>query len=124
MKRKIFLITALLFLIVCIGAVSAEDANQTDDCLEIDDSDALSVGEVKSFTNLSTDIDNSPDDHINLTSDYKFDAQTDKGMERAKNLTIGGGTYTINGNNHVIDADNKAGVFKFTNGTVIINNLR
>lgn len=45
LNKNVFLITALLFLIVSIGAVSAENINQTDDCLEIDSSDALSVGE-------------------------------------------------------------------------------
>ena len=31
--------------------------------------------------------------------------------------------YVINGNNHIIDANNGAGLFKFINGTVEINNL-
>ena len=124
MIKKVFLITALLFLIASIGAVCAEDINQTDSSLETDSSDVLSVDDARSFTNLSTDIDNSPDDRIDIISDYKFNDLTDKGMARAKDLIIDGGTYTINGNNHIIDADNKAGVFKFTNGRVIINNLK
>ena len=125
MNRNVFLVTALLFLIVSIGAVSAEDINQTDDSLHIDSSDALSVGQVKSFANLSKDLDDSPQDHIDIVSDYKFNDQTDKGMKRAYDFTIAeGGSFTINGNNHIIDADNKAGVFKFVNGTVIINNLK
>ena len=126
MNRKIFLMTALIFLMIGISAVSAEDINQTDDSLEITDSDAVSVDEstVKSFTNLSQAVDKSEVD-LNIESDYKFDSSTDKNFTNGIKININPqGTYTIYGNNHVIDADNKAGVFKFYNGKVIMNNLK
>lgn len=124
MNKKILLITVVLFLI-SMTAVSAEDINQTNDTLEITDSDVVSAGETKSFMDLSTDIDNSPEDRIDITSDYKYNAKTDKDLQKGKPLVISEtGSYTINGNNHVIDAGNKAAVFRFTNGTVIINNLK
>ena len=54
MNRKIFLIATVMFLIIGISAVCAEDINQTDDNLKTIDSDVISVDEPanKSFTNL------------------------------------------------------------------------
>ena len=124
MNRKILVITALIFLIVGISAVSAEDINQTDASLEISDSDVISADEPKSFTDLDHDIMASPEDHWDIESDYKFNNNTDKNIKIGKELNIDkDGTFTINGNNHVIDANNQASVFKFNHGTVIINNL-
>lgn len=124
MKKKMFLIAALMFLIISICAVSAEDVNQTDDNLQIIDSDAISAGEstVESFTDLSEDI--SDTDELNITSDYKFNSATDGDFIKGIDITVlEGNTYTIYGNGHVIDADNQAGIFRFTNGTVVMKNL-
>ena len=109
-----------------ISAVSAEDFSQTDNSLEITDSDAISADDstVKSFTNLSQAVYASTGE-LNIQSDYKFNSSTDNDFEKGITINIiPKGTYIINGNNHVIDADNKAGIFKFNNGTVIINNLK
>ena len=125
LKRKIFLITALLFLIIGIGAVSAEDVNQSDENLEISDSYILSVGE-KTFKDLLDDIDRSPESGLDIQTDYKFSNKTDAAFKQEGiRLNIAeNGKYTIEGNNHVIDADNQANVFKITSGTVYINNLK
>lgn len=125
MKKKIFLIAALMFLMISICAVSAEDINQTDDTLEISDSDVISADEstVGSFSNLSKEIADNPE-KIDINSDYKFNTTTDEGFTKGIEIALNGNQYTINGNNHVIDADNKAGVFKFLNGYVTINNLK
>ena len=81
MKRKIFLITALLFLIIGIGAVSAEDVNQSDENLEISDSYILSVGE-KTFKDLLDDIDRSPESGLDIQTDYKFSNKTDAAFKQ------------------------------------------
>ena len=107
-----------------ISAVSAEDINQTDVNLEITDSDVMSVDEPKSFTDLSNDISDNPF-VFDVNSDYAFNNQTDKNFtEGIKVISQPDGQYTINGNNHVIDAKNQAGIFNFINGTVYINNLK
>ena len=109
MNRKLLIITALIFLIVGISAVSAEDINQTDSSLEISDSDVISADESKSFTDLDHDIMASPQDHWDIESNYKFNNDTDKNIKIGKELDINNdGTFTINGNNHVIDANNQA----------------
>ena len=125
MNRKIFLITALIFLIIGISAVSAEDINQTDDSLEISDSDVISDNAPKSFSDLGKAIGEGSDEGLNIMSDYEFNNATDDAFKNGITLNVNPeGTYTINGNNHVIDAKNQAGIFKFNNGTFIINNLK
>ena len=148
----------MLFLILCISAVSAAEINQTDDSLDISDSDMISTnedenleisdsdvasnddkdnnlkesesdiiseGEPKSFSDLDENIDKSPNAGIDITSNYEFNSATDGNFKKGVVVNINPkGTYTINGNNHVIDAKNQASVFKFNNGTVIINNLK
>ncbi|MBQ2831559.1 C1 family peptidase [Methanobrevibacter sp.] len=124
MNKKLLLITALLFLI-SISAVSAQDINQTDDNLDSSDSDILSTGEPKSYSNLLNDITTGSPSGLNIQSDYKFNNQTDGNFKKGIDLTVADdSTYTIEGNNHVIDANKQAGIFKFTNGTVYINNLK
>ena len=135
MKKKKILLIALLLLIISVGAVNAEYINETNDNLgitdsnrassdndlEITDSDVVSGEEPKSFSDLDNDIYESPDEGIDITSDYKFNNSTDENLVNGISLNINPeGTYTINGNNHVIDANNQSGVFKFNYGTVII----
>ncbi|WP_406531538.1 hypothetical protein [Methanobrevibacter sp.] len=89
MNKKIFALTALLFLITCISAVNAEDIDQTNDTLEIDDSDILSAAKTGTFSNLADDITASiSENRLNIEKDYKFNNETDKGL-------IGGITLTF-----------------------------
>ena len=115
--------------------IADSDMASVDDNLGITDSDMASDNdnlknsdpddEPKSFSDLDNDIDESPDEGIDITSDYKFNNATDENLVNGISLNINPeGTYTINGNNHVIDANNQSGVFKFNYGTVIINNLK
>lgn len=126
MNRKLLVLAALLFLIISISAVSAENVNQTEDNLKISDSDIISDEETsaESFAELSKEVDNSTAE-LDIKSDYKFNSSTDENFTKGITIIVGeDSTYTINGNNHVIDADNKATAFKFINGTVVINNLK
>lgn len=147
MNKKIFLFTTLLLIITlgAISAVSAEDIGQTavdgeiadsvdyadsDDALQVDDSlektssDALTSDGSKTFKDLLDDINNGPQGELDIDSDYKFNNQTDKGFEEGISFNLYERIYTFNGNNHVIDANNQAGVFKLINGTFYINNLK
>ena len=111
-------------MILSLSAVSAEDINQTDSGLEISDSEVIADEPTTgSFTDLSQAINESKSE-LNIESDYKFNSETDGNLAKGINITNIPNTYTINGNNHVIDADNKAGVFRFINGIVVINNLK
>ena len=124
LNKKIILITALIFLIMGISAVSAEDVNQTDSSLEITDSNEISAdGHTGSFADLSNAIESS-DNELNINSDYKFNITTDGNLIEGIKKNFNNGNYVINGNNHIIDADNKASLFSFSNGTITINNLK
>ena len=115
----------MIFLLIGISAVSAEDINQTDDSLEISDSDVISDNAPKYFSDLGKAIGESPDEGLNIVSDYEFNNATDDAFKNGITLNLNpAGSYTINGNNHVIDAKNQAGIFKLNNGTFIINNLK
>ena len=119
-----FLITVLIFLIMGISAVSAEDINQTDNSLEISDSEVISADEpAGSFADLSKAILDS-NTELDIKTDYKFNSATDENLTRGITINFNDESFTINGNGHVIDADNKASVFKFSNGKLYLNNLK
>lgn len=93
--------------------------------LESSNSNILSEGESKSFSDLLNDINAGPQEGLDIKSDYKFNNLTDTGFEDGIRLNIAkDGVYTIEGNNHFIDANKQVGIFKFTGGTVYINNLK
>lgn len=71
------------------------------------------------YTDLSNKI-NTTDSTVKLDINYKYN-DTDKGKEYIK---IVNRNLTIEGNNKIIDANNKAGLFKITNGSeVVLKNM-
>lgn len=117
-KKTIIL---LFLLVLTMGAVCAQDANQTlQDTLEISDSqEVISNSSVKSFDDLAYDIVNKSDDTISLESDYVY-----QGTEKNKFIQFENVEFTINGNNHIIDANNKTSVFKvYDKSKLVIKNL-
>ena len=108
------------------SAVQADSSSviQSDDNLEKSRSDVLTSGGSKTYKDLLDDINNGPQTGLFMNSDYKFNNQTDKGFEEGISFNLHDGEYTFNGNNHVIDANHQAGVFKLTNGTFRMNNLK
>ena len=109
-----------------VSAVSAEDISQTNDTLEIDDSNIFSAAKTGTFNDLYDDIAADIfEGRFNIEKDYKFNAETDKNLSEGITITFQrSGNYIIEGNNHVIDANNKACIFKFNNGNIYINNLK
>ena len=70
MDRKTILITALIFLMLSISAVSAEDINQTESSLEISDSEIISDEPTTgSFTDLSQAVSDNKEE---LNDKYGF----------------------------------------------------
>ena len=112
-------IVFLFLLIMTMGVVCAEDANQTaQDTLEIADTqEVISNSSEKSFDDLFKIIDES-DDSITLESDYKY-----KETDRINFISFEKINYAIDGNNHVIDADGKTLVFKVAGGNLTLKNL-
>ena len=101
-----------------MGVVCAEDMNQTvQDTLELADvQDVISDDSEKSYTDLFDAI-NKTDDTITLESDYKYqDSDKIKYIEFKQD-------YTIDGKNHVVDADGKATIFKASNSVLTLKNL-
>ena len=112
-------IVFLFLLIMTMGVVCAEDANQTaQDTLEIADTqEVISNSSEKSFDDLFNNIKETKES-ITLESDYKY-----KETDSEKFISFGKINYAIDGNNHVIDADGKTLVFKVAGGNLTLKNL-
>ncbi len=126
---KALLILIILFL--SIGTISASENISDVDNDAMDDSQIINEvisnssnyvvgddGNTKSFKDLQDFIDSNTNGTIDIDSDYKFDSNIDSkgGIKITKDLTI-------NGNNHVIDADGKSFIFNITNSAVTISDL-
>ena len=124
-KSKIFMIFVIFCVLLSISSVVAED-NQTDVVLKDEHQlfDDLKEGEYYSFEQLKNDINASGD-----TFDVQYNYKCGDGENFSK-ITIDKDKFTINGNNHIIDASNKSGLFYFMPKTkninetdIVINNL-
>ena len=113
-KLSLFILIIMIF---SVGFAFAEDANQTDSDLGVTDGEVISDGQVKSYAELDTDLHKSAD--VSLTADYTYNETTDT----IKQVELADQTYTINGNNHIIDGAGKAGGLKISNAKITINNL-
>ena len=124
-KSKIFVIFVIFCVMLSISSVVAED-NQTDVALENDNQsfDEIKEGESHSFEQLKNDI-NASGDTFDVQYNYKCGDE-----ENFSEITINKDKFTINGNNHIIDASNKPNLFYFrpiteniTETDIVINNL-
>ena len=119
MKFHKISIVFLFLLIMTMGVACAEDANQTvSDILELDDTpDVISDTPELSYDDLSKKI-NESSDSITLESDYKY-----RDTDSVKKIEFTNRVLTIDGNNHAIDADGKATIFKVHGGSITLKNL-
>lgn len=88
--------------------------------LDVIREDLSEQNENSSFKDLSTKI-NSADENVELITDYSFDNESD--ADYVDGITIRKDNFVINGNNHIIDAKNKAGLFTIIGTNVTIKNL-
>ncbi len=124
-NKVIFALFLFLIVFFSLGSVCAEDMNANltganshasveSDVLSIaeDDMNILSdQNEGHSFSDLN-DIISSGSGEINLTADYTFNEETDKGF--ISGIPIAKGVI-LNGNGHIIDAKNKSRIFYIEN---------
>ena len=99
----------LLFLVMSMGVVSAQD-NLTDTL----QTDILSTEEIGSFDELENDIINA-NNTLEITKDYMND-------NYPEGITIARDNLVINGNNHAIDGNGQS-IFCITGSNITINNL-
>uniref|UniRef100_UPI00262B8C8F C1 family peptidase n=1 Tax=uncultured Methanobrevibacter sp. TaxID=253161 RepID=UPI00262B8C8F len=122
-------------LFISLGAVCATESISDDDLSE-DKGEHLEIVEEtiigedsqnptgndnlskNSFTQLENDI-NSSTDILEITHDYKFDNDTDNFTR----ISFVKNNFVINGNNHIIDANNISAIFSVTGTNITINNL-
>ncbi len=99
----------LLFLVMSMGLVSAQD-NLTDTL----QADISATDDVGSFEELEYDITNA-NSTLEITKDYRNDNYPD-------GITIARDNLVINGNNHTLDG-NGQNIFFFKGSNITINNL-
>ena len=113
------------FLVSCIflsiSFVSADNMTDIDDSNnEHTDDSIVDNSRSKSFTDLNNLINDFNNSEIILEDDYvyqdKFDENFTRGIFINKQMVI-------NGNNHIIDAQNKSGIFNIKADNVIIKNI-
>ena len=118
-KFKSILIV-LILLIISVGVVSAADVNDTSkDITAASDVDILSDSDA-SYTDLNNNITKvKSNEKIVLNNNYSYQT-SDKvnitKVENKKNITIDGQNNIINGNNHAL-------AFEFSNSEVTLQNL-
>lgn len=115
-----------------IGMVSASesvptdaDVNNGNEQLSINQGntnvDILSEdGDVATFTDLQTEIENAQDGIVTLTKDYKYDYINDHSLRNGIPVS----RLTINGNNHTIDGSGNARIFAQYSGHVTLNDIK
>ena len=109
----------LFLLIMTMGVVCAEDADQTvPDTLELEDrQEVISEAPEMSYTDLLKNISESTES-ITLESNYKY-----KDTDSINHIEFTNRDFTIDGNNHEIDADGKTFMFKVNGGKLTLKNL-
>ncbi len=128
MNKKIlvalFVIATVLISASCVYASDINSLNITEDSSQLsvnNNENILSDESTLTFDDLYKKLQDS-DNEIELTEDYSFDEQID--TNHTKGIKINKSNLVINGNNHIIDAKNQAGIFLIQNGNnITINNL-
>ena len=105
-------LSIFVLLILSVSVVSAND-NVSSDELSIDGTNSYIIS--GSFADLQTIIDSDTTGEINLTEDYVY-SSSDSSISIDKQVTI-------NGNNHIIDANGASTIFSVNGSNVILNNL-
>ncbi|WP_407430906.1 Ig-like domain repeat protein [Methanobrevibacter sp.] len=114
MKRKFLILFCLVVFIVSVAGVSAaEDVNQTieDNGLSVSQDDEI----IADFEPLQEKINKAqPGSTINLDTNYVAYYDSPIIIEKA---------ITINGNNHIIDGNEKSRLFMVKSDNVVLNNI-
>lgn len=127
MENKSTYILLLIFAaLCCLSTVNAEDVGDNSNLFSLDETNVEEVSndgledpankhsQQASLNDLQTDIDNA-NEVFNITKDYTYQ-KGDTGVNVNKKIII-------NGNNHIIDAQNHCRIFTISSPQVTINNL-
>lgn len=114
MKRKIFLIALMMFVLISITCVSAVGNTQT--------LHNTTQHNASDFTTLNSNLNNNTANSHQLHKDYAYNSTKD--IEYRNGIHIDRDNYVLDGNNHRIDACGKARIFNITSRNVTIKNLR
>ena len=123
--KKSMILLLLAIFIFSIATVNAGDMNDTTSegimqmepvTLKTTENEII-TDNPNTFSQLDKDI-NASHDTFEMKYDYTFSNETDSGP-----VVIEKSNFTINGNNHVLDANMQSGIFNITGSNITINNL-
>jgi C1A family cysteine protease len=125
--RVLNIMIIMLVLIMSVGAVCATDSISDDitsdgnqEKLETTQDNLIVMGESsQSFSQLNNEIQNVTGNYLELNTDYKFNASSDRPI----GIFIEKDNFVLDGKGHTIDADNQARVFVVNANNVTINNV-
>ena len=125
--RVLNIMIIMLVLIMSVGAVCATDSISDDitsdgnqEKLETTQDNLIVMGEnSQSFSQLNNEIQNVTGNYLELNTDYKFNASSDRSI----GIFIEKDNFVLDGKGHTIDADNQARVFVVNANNVTINNV-
>lgn len=109
--KKCALLLILTIFLLSISAAYAMDSGHAES------KDEILADNPKTFTQLSLDI-NASANTFDIHSDYAFSSESDDSY-----VIIDKNNFTINGNNHVIDGNDKSRIFFISGGNITINDL-
>ena len=111
-----------MIMIFSVGFAFAEDANQTDSTFGVTNDTVISEGGSSNYGDLQNEFPSGVSGTVNLAANYTFDETKDK-YKQVEITGSPGKKIVINGTNHVIDGNGKAGALKISNAAVTINDL-
>ena len=123
-KSKPILFVLLMLFLITISCASAAD-NETIETAN-NDMTAQEVlsddnGETLDFTHLNATISKASENEITLKNDYRYDSGNDTML--SEGIVIDKDNLIINGDNHIIDASNTAGIFNIAANNVTLKNI-
>ena len=129
LKNELIVICLILFILISISAVSAQDNNteiitinsdDNNDVISIDNSSKILTGANDgSFADLNNKINGGSSANIVLDKDYSYSTKD----TIKEGIVINKDNIVIDGKGHTIDAKGKSRVFNITGTTVTLKNI-
>lgn len=115
-KKELLILSLVIFILINISCINAIEINETSDgCISI------LTDSADDFSALSDEINAQNTKEIKLTKNYIFNQNSDE--EFVEGISINTDDLVIDGQNHTIDANNKARILNIKSNNVVLKNI-
>ena len=126
-SKRLIIILAIFIMLLCINGVNASDIEDNSNNLAVNENQEVITadGDVGNFTELSNYV-NAGNSIIELDKNYKYVEGDSISVTDGIAIPDSSSPLTINGNNHVIDGNGVARIFKILNyasSPVVLNDI-